>query len=114
MTLVLPDSYAEAEEPDKSSLPLYGEHRAWRATAREEPLLEWRDRSRKDSATIEKIRADYTRKYPNTWIAVHRGEIFGPSEDAKDLVTLLKERSIEPSQASFGYLDPEYERGFIF
>lgn len=76
-------------------------------------LIEWRDRSQKDFHTIETVRADYTKKYPNTWIAVYEGEVFGPKENAEDLRTLLKERSIEPGESNFAYLNPDYLKGLI-
>ena len=73
-------------------------------------LVAWRDRAAKDTVYIEKIREEYTDKYPGQWIAVYEEEVIGPVRTPEELSILLHKKKIEPIRTTFSCLDPRYEQ----
>lgn len=76
-------------------------------------LSKLRDQATREGAFLEKIRRDYTEKYPHRWIAVIDSEVIGPAQSTADLLVLLRERGIDPAKAMLAYLDPGFQRSLL-
>lgn len=76
-------------------------------------LLGWREQTSKDWAYLERIRDEYIEKYPGQWIAVCREGVIGPTVTRHDLLSLLKQKSIDPSRVTFACLDPRYRQALL-
>jgi len=66
-----------------------------------------------DCAYLARRRAALERRYPEEWVAVHKGKVVAHSSRRKELLRQLQERRLATSDVVIGFISPK-PATFIF
>jgi len=65
-----------------------------------------RDQYSEDSALLKANHEEWRKRYVDQWIAIYRGDVYGPTKTQDELIRRLRARGVPVLRAVFHYFSP--------